>query len=318
MPSKIALVTGVTGQDGAYLSNLLLSKGYEVVGTTRDSGQADCSRLSALKICDSIILESITPTDFHSIYKLIDKYRPLEIYHLAGISSVSLSFRQPVDTYHSNIIFTQHILQAVCDVNPIIKVFCAGSSESYGNQGSTVISEDSCLRPVSPYGISKASSTWIVNYFRSRFGLNVFTGHLSNHESPLRPSRFVSQKIIKSALSIASGNDMILELGNVDTCRDWGWAPDYVDAIYQLMQLETLTDCIIATGRSHTLREFVQLTFSKLGLEYDTHVRSNYRFMRKNDIESIYLSNTKLSALIDWNPTKFDVLVDKLISSSLY
>ena len=231
-----ALIFGVGGQDGSYLANFLLKKGYEVIGSSRDAEISQFINLKKLGIFDKVKKISISINDYESVSKSINFYKPQEIYNLAGQSSVSLSFEQPLESLESITKATLFILSSIRSTGKSIKFFNAGSSECFGNTNSIPADENTSFNPCSPYGINKATSYWLVKSFRSTYQQYCCTGILFNHESPLRPKRFVTQKIIQTALKIKNGNDNKLYLGNVHTKRDWGWAPEYVEAMWLMLQ----------------------------------------------------------------------------------
>lgn len=310
---KKALICGVSGQDGAYLSQLLLEKGYEVYGGSRDAHGSSFNNLSKLGILESVNLVSITLNDFRSVLQTINKVKPDEIYNLAGQSSVALSFDQPVETMESIIIGTLNILEAIRFSGEAIRFYNAGSSECFGNADHAV-DEATPFRPRSPYGVAKATAYWEVANYREAYNLYACTGILFNHESPLRKERFVTKKIIATAFKIANGAKIKLDLGNINIRRDWGWAPEYVHAMWLMLQQEKAEDFVIATGKTTSLEEFIHLTFSQLGLDWKDHVVVNEQLMRPTDI-SVGLANPqKAHKILGW---KADVSIDQLIKMML-
>jgi len=296
---KKALICGVSGQDGAYLSKLLLDKGYQVYGGSRDAQNASFQNLSRLGINDEIEYVSITLNDFRSVLQTIIKVEPDEIYNLAGQSSVALSFEQPVETMESIIIGTLNILEAIRFSGQPIKFYNAGSSECFGNANHAV-DEETPFRPRSPYGVAKATAYWEVSNYREAYNLFACTGILFNHESPLRKERFVTKKIISTAVRIASGENIKLNLGNINIRRDWGWAPEYVEAMWLMLQQEVPHDFVIATGKTTSLEDFIKITFELLGLNWKDHVEVDELLLRPTDI-SVGLANPqKAKDILNW------------------
>ena len=284
-PKRRALICGVTGQDGAYLARLLLDKGYEVIGTSRDATVANLAGLEALGIRLQVRVMSMAPNDFRSVLQTITKCAPDEVYNLAGQSSVGLSFEQPVEAIESIALGTLNLLEAIRFVDRRVHFYNAGSSECFGDTGTTPASEATAFRPRSPYAVAKACAHNLVANYREAYRLHACTGILFNHESPLRPERFVTQKIVRAACRIAAGADERLSLGNLDIHRDWGWAPEYVDAMWRMLQQEAPTDLVIATGRSVPLEYFVSVAFGFFKLDWRQHVRQDRSLLRPSDIK---------------------------------
>lgn len=296
---KTALICGVSGQDGAYLSKLLLSKGYIVYGGSRDTGSSNFDNLKKLNILEQINLVSISVNDFRSVLQVIMKIKPDEIYNLAGQSSVALSFEQPVETMESISLGTLNLLEAIRFSGLDIKFYSAGSSECFGN-AIEAVDENTPFRPRSPYGVAKATAFWEVANYREAYNLFTCTGILFNHESPLRKERFVTKKIIATACRIAAGSSEKLILGNINIHRDWGWAPEYVNAMWLMLQQEKPDDFIIATGATMSLKEFVTTTFEHLNLKMEDHVRFDEDLLRPTDIEKGYANATKAKEILNW------------------
>lgn len=297
-----ALICGVSGQDGAYLARLLLSKDYEVWGTSRDAQISEFVGLKALSILDKVKTLSMSPEDFRSVLQVFSDVRPHEIYNLAGQSSVGLSFEQPLETMSSVATGTLNQLEAIRFVDKSIRFYSAGSSECFGDTGGLAANESSLFRPQSPYAVAKAASTWHVSVYRKSYDLFACTGILFNHESPLRPERFVTKKIVSAAKRIASGSNEKLKLGNIDIRRDWGWAPEYVDAMWRMLNLDAPEDFVIATGVTQSLREFVRLVFEEAGLDWRDHVIADPALLRPSDpLESIG-DSTKARKRLEWMP----------------
>ena len=248
-----ALICGVSGQDGAYLAQLLLGKGYEVYGSSRDAQVSSFDKLVRMGIRDQMRLLSIAVNDFRSVFQALTKIQPDEIYNLAGQSSVGLSFEQPVETMESITIGTLNFLEAIRYLEKPVKFYNAGSSECFGDTREQAAVETTPFRPRSPYAVAKASAHWTVANYREAYDLFACTGILFNHESPLRPERFVTKKIVSAACRIAMGDGSRLRLGNLKIVRDWGWAPEYVEAMWSMLQLDHPDDFVIATGQSYKL-----------------------------------------------------------------
>lgn len=282
---KTALICGVAGQDGTYLANLLLSKNYEVYGTSRDSQGSLFGNLKKIGIYEKIKLLTMTPEDFRSVYVTIANVMPDEIYFLSGQSSVGLSFDQPLETIKSSTLGTLNVLEACRMINKKIKQYHASSSECFGNLTDNFpANEATPFMPRSPYAVAKASAYWLTANYREAYDLFACTGILFNHESTLRPHRFVTQKIIQSAKRIASGSGEYLELGRLDIKRDWGWAPEYVVAMWLMLQHDEPLDYVIATGYSHSLEEFVSETFRQLDLDWRQYVITKKDLYRPTEI----------------------------------
>lgn len=281
---KRALICGVSGQDGAYLSKLLLEKGYEIFGGSRDAQVASFKNLSKLGIKDNVKLISINIIDFRSTLHTIMKIKPDEIYNLAGQTSVGLSFEQPVETLESISIGTLNILEAIRFSELPIKFYSAGSSECFGDIGNLCANEDTAFRPRSPYAVAKSTSFWEVANYREAYSLFACTGVLFNHESPLRPERFVTKKIISTACRIYRGSDEKLVLGNIEIERDWGWAPDYVEAMWLMLQQSVAEDFVIATGKTSSLKSFINVAFNRLGLNSEKYIVTDKSLFRPTDL----------------------------------
>jgi GDPmannose 4,6-dehydratase len=299
-----ALICGVGGQDGAYLGKLLLSKGYEVVGTSRDALATPFSNLRALGIRDAVTTTSMAVTDFRSVLQALNTFRPDEVYNLAGQSSVGLSFSQPVETMESITVGTLNLLEAIRFHGSGIRLYNAGSSEAFGDTDAKPATEDTPFRPRSPYAVAKASAHNLVALYREAYGLHACTGILFNHESPLRPERFVTQKIVRMAARIAAGRKKDkLVMGNVDIQRDWGWAPEYVEAMWRMLQLEQPEDFIIATGRTVSLEYFISEVFRYFGLDYKQYLQTNKELFRPADIHIGAADPSKAKRCLEWVAT---------------
>lgn len=297
---KRALICGVSGQDGAYLAKLLLDKGYQVWGTSRDAQVANFSNLKTLGILERVAQLSMAQTDFRSVLNGLIRSEPDEVYFLSGQSSVGLSFDQPAETMESLSLGVLNLLEAVRFVGRPIRVYNASSSECFGDVGQHRATEDTPFRPRSPYGVAKASAHWLVTNYREAYGLFACNGILFNHESPLRPLRFVTRKIVAAACSIAEGSSEKLTLGRLDIVRDWGWAPEYVEAMWRMLQAETADDYVIATGHSSSLADFVSLAFECVGLDWRDFVVSDPSLFRPLDITHSAGDPSKADRLLNW------------------
>lgn len=318
MFAKKALICGVAGQDGAYLAEFLLSKGYLVFGTSRDAQTASFNNLKSLKIRDKVSCESMAHNDFRSVLQVLSKVEPDEIYNLAGQSSVGLSFEQPVETMESIAVGTLNLLEGVRFLGSSARFYNAGSSECFGNTGSLPADEETPFRPRSPYAVAKAAAHWEVSSYRDAYGLYACTGILFNHESPLRPERFVTKKIVASACRIAKGASEKLHLGNIEVVRDWGWAPEYVDAMWRMLQQEIPEDFVIATGESHSLREFVAMVFGALNLDWHDHIVTDTALLRPSDLSEGRANPRRAEDILGWRASKrLDDVVRLLVEDQL-
>jgi GDPmannose 4,6-dehydratase len=297
---RTAVICGIGGQDGAYLAKHLLGLGYTVVGTSRDAQATRFAGLERLGVRDRVTLVSMSPIDFRSAFQVLQRAEPDEIYNLAGQSSVGLSFDQPVETFESIVVGTLNLLEAIRMLARPIRLYNAGSSEMFGNSGREPANERTVLRPRSPYGIAKATSFWQIAQYREAYGIRAATGILFNHESPLRPERFVTQKIVAAACRIARGEQQTVSLGDLSVHRDWGWAPEYVVAMHRMLQLDTLEDFVIATGHTHSLEEFVAAAFTAVGLDWRRHVVRDPRLVRPTEIDRGQADTTRASVRLGW------------------
>ena len=317
--SKTALIAGVTGQDGAYLAHHLLGLGYRVVGTSRDAQMCDTSRLQRLGVADEIEILSLAPNDFRSVLKVVSGTAPDEIYNLAGQTSVGLSFEQPVECMESISVATLNLLEVIRYLDEGIRFFSAGSSECFGDSGKTPATEETPLRPRSPYAVAKAASFWQVSTYREAYGMFACTGILANHESPLRPKRFVTQKVIEGVKSIKSGVLAKLRLGNLEVWRDWGWAPDYVKAMHLMLKAEGPSDYLVASGSTTSLRDFVQSAFAVAGLEIANHLESDVSSKRPSDLTYSAVNPAKIERDLGWCSNRStEEIVGKMYRSELF
>ena len=295
-----ALIFGISGQDGAYLARLLLAKGYEVHGTSRDAEMSTFASLIALDIYDPIFLHSVALTDFRSTFQAISSIRPDEIYNLSGQSSVGLSFQQPVETLESIATGTLNILEAIRMMGGSIRFYNAGSSECFGDTNGLPADEGTPFQPKSPYAVAKAAAFWEVASYRDSYGMYACSGILFNHESVLRPARFVTRKIAMAAARIANGNAEPLRLGDLSIKRDWGLAPEYVEPMWMMLQQETPEDFVIATGQVSRLESFVACAFASLGLDWRQHVESDSTLRRPSEIRSGFGRPEKAKHQLGW------------------
>ena len=314
--SKKALIIGITGQDGAYLAQHLLAKGYEVTGSSRDVMASSFGNLNALGIREQVKLISVSINDFRSVFNAIQSCDPDEIYNLAGQTSVGLSFEQPVEAIESIAIGTLNILEVIRVLGKSVRFYNAGSSECFGDTGTTPANETTPFAPRSPYAVAKSTAKWLINSYRESYGLYACTGILFNHESPLRPERFVTQKIIVGASKIKAGLIQKIQLGNLDICRDWGWAPEYVEAMWLMMQQNEPSDFVIATGRMESLTYFVAKAFEYYDLDWQQHVEINPAFFRPNEIQHSIGNPQRAIELLKWSkPTDIDGVIQKMCAA---
>ncbi len=317
-PPKKALICGIGGQDGAYLTQLLLEKGYQVWGTSRDAQMSTFNNLRALGVREQVNLLSMAPTDFRSVLSALTRSNPDEVFFLAAQSSVGLSFEQPAETLEGISLGTLNLLEALRFLGKPIKFYHASSSECFGDLGQQAATEDTPFRPRSPYAVAKASAHWLVANYREAYGLFACNGVLFNHESPLRPARFVTQKIVHAVRRIAKGSTERLTLGRLDIVRDWGWAPEYVDAMWRMMQEDEPDDYIIATGEANSLQAFVAETFATVGLDWREHVDSDSTLFRPTDIAWSQGNPEKAARQLGWSAsTHMRDVVAKMMEDSI-
>lgn len=317
MSQKVALICGVSGQDGSYLAKLLLDKGYSVFGTSRDVQGSRFLNLDQLGIKGRIEYISMAPEDFRSVLVALRKSMPDEVYYLAGQSSVGLSFEQPAETIQSITLGILNMLEGCRMMDRRIKLYHAGSSECFGDAKGEPANELTPFFPMSPYAVAKSSAYWLVNNYRDAYDLFACTGILFNHESPLRPERFVTQKIIQSAKRIAKGSQEKLKLGRLDIARDWGWAPEYVDAMWRMLQQDNAQDFVIATGTTMTLEEFVSAAFKEAGLNWRDHVMQDPNLLRPTDLAIGRADPSKAALELHWQASTRGVDVVKKMYQSI-
>lgn len=311
--SKTALVCGVSGQDGAYLARLLLNKGYNVVGTSRDAQVCNLSRLELLGVKKKVNVVSMAPNDFRSVIQVLSKIEPNEIYNLAGQSSVGLSFEQPVETLESISIGTLNLLEALRFLDLPARFYNAGSSECFGQAPDGPCNEQTPFRPRSPYAVAKAAAHWQVANYREAYGLFACSGMLFNHESPLRPERFVTKKVVAAAARISAGSEEKLVMGELTIERDWGWAPEYVDAMWRMLQLETPADIVIATGNTTSLQNFVAAVFSYFNLDWREFVSSDPNRFRPSELQRGSADPSLAEKILNWRANYSAQAVVKLM-----
>lgn len=314
---KKALICGVSGQDGSYLAKFLLEQGYKVYGASRDAQTSSFINLRKLNIKDEVTLISLNITDFGNTLECINKIKPDEIYNLAGQSSVRLSFEQPHETHESISTGTLNLLEAVRFSNLPTKLYNAGSSECFGD--STIPANESTIfHPRSPYAIAKATAFWQIDNYREAYNLFACTGILFNHESPLRPDHFVTKKIISNACKISLDKSKKLSLGNINIERDWGWAPDYIEAMWLMMQQNDPKDYVIATGTSHSLKEFIAITFKTLDLNWEEHVQIDEVLRRPTDLQIGRADPSKANRELNWKATAgLNDIIENMIEDEL-
>jgi len=308
-----ALICGVSGQDGAYLAKLLLGKGYQVWGTSRDAQMASFANLEGLGIHQQVQLLSMAQSDFRSVLNTLSRSEPDEIYFLSGQSSVGLSFEQPAESIESMVHGALNLLEAVRFLSRPVRIYHASSSECFGDVApGERATEFTPFRPRSPYGVAKASAHWLIANYREAYGLYCCNGILFNHESPLRPARFVTRKIVATACRIAVGSGERLPLGRLEISRDWGWAPDFVEAMWRMLQQDKPDDYVIATGVPHTLESFVATAFAQVGLDWKSHVDIDSSLFRPSDIANSAGNPAKALTELGW---KADVGFPQLIAN---
>jgi GDPmannose 4,6-dehydratase len=316
---KVALVTGVTGQDGAYLADFLLKKGYKVYGGYRRISTPNFWRLEYLGVKDQVDLVPLDLLDQASLIARIAKIQPDEIYNLAAQSFVGASFDTPISTADITGLGVARFLEAIRIVNPRIRFYQASTSEMFGLVQEPKQSEKTPFYPRSPYGVAKLYGHWMVVNYREAYGIFAASGILFNHESPLRGIEFVTRKITDAVARVKSGRDNKLFLGNMDALRDWGYAKDYVEVMWAMLQQPLPKDYVLATGEMHSVREFAEKAFALAGLDYRNHVFVDEKFRRPSEVEQLCGDPTLAQVELGWNPkkTSFDDLIRVMVEADL-
>lgn len=314
---KAAIITGITGQDGAYLAQLLLEKNYKVVGLVRKDAEENFSGLNYLNILDNVTIDKCNLLDLVDIKGVFEKFKPDEVYNLAAQSSVGLSFEKPFETINFNIMSVLNLLETIKSTDKNIKLYQASSSDMFGNIEKLPVTEDSVIHPTSPYAISKATGHWMTINYRESYDLFACCGILFNHESYLRTPNFFVKKVIRTALEIKNGKEKELRVGNIDSRRDFGYAPDYVKAMWLMLQQEAPKDYIVCSGNSISLREIIYYVFDKLKIDKNKIIIDE-TFFRPNDIKNIYGTNDNAKKELGWEYHKtffevLDILIDEEI-----
>ena len=318
LSTKKTIIFGISGQDGSYLARLLLEKGYEVYGTSRDAELQNFKNLKKLGIIKRVNLSSVAINDFGSVSQCIQNISPDQIYNLAGQSSVAISFDQPHETLKSIEMGTLNILESIRLFGKEIKLYNACSSECFGDTGSTVADETTPFQPRSPYAVAKAESYWMVATYREAYNIFACSGILFNHESPLRPDNFVTQKIVQAVVEISKGNSQKLTLGNIDIVRDWGWAPEYVEAMHLIVENNVAEDFVVATGSTHSLKDFLSIAFSYFDLDWQEYVEIDEALYRPSDISFNRGNPKKINSVLGWSSTfTLENIVFAMISERL-
>ncbi len=314
--TKRALITGITGQDGSYLAELLLDKGYEVIGMVRRSSTVNFERIAHLQ--DRVTLVPGDLLDEMSMINIIREQAPEEVYNLAAQSFVQTSWSQPVLTGETTALGVTRLLDAIRLVNPEIRYYQASSSEMFGKVQEVPQSETTPLYPRSPYGVAKVYGHWITINYRESYGMHASSGILFNHESPRRGLEFVTRKISYAVARIKLGQQEKLALGNLDSQRDWGFAGDYVDAMWRMLQQDEPGDYVVSTGETHSVREFCELAFKRVGLEYEDHVVMDERFVRPAEVDLLIGDPAKAREVLGWTPTmSFPELVHIMVDTDV-
>lgn len=299
---KTALITGVTGQDGSYLSEFLLQKDYVVIGVKRRTSVLNTSNIDHLYDNRNFKLQYGNLNDVGSMYRLLSEYQPDEVYNLAAQSHVRTSFDVPEETVDAVAMGTMRLLEACRNVTPGVRFYQASSSEMYGDNAEELKNETTRMTPASPYAAAKLFSHNIVRNYRLGYGMHASSGILFNHESPRRGETFVTRKITRAVAKIKLGKQKVLKLGNMDAYRDWGFAGDYVEAMWLMLQQEAPEDYVIATGETHTVREFVELAFEMAGLDYTKHVETDPRLYRPHEVPHLLGDSSKAQRQLGWKP----------------
>lgn len=315
---KKALITGITGQDGAYLAKFLLDKGYEVYGTYRRVSTPNFWRLQYLDIFERINLIPADLVDAGSIVEAVEIAEPAELYHLAAQSFVGASFEQPIGSGEITGLGVTRVLEAIRQINLEIKFYQASTSELYGDGHSSSLTENSPFQPASPYAAAKLYGYWVTKQYREGYNIFACNGILFNHESPLRGLEFVTRKISNAVAKISLGIEKDLYLGNLEAKRDWGYAPDYVESMWLILQQKEPDDYVIATNEVHSVKEFAEKAFNVAGLDWQEYVKVDKRFLRPLDINFLQGDHSKAKRKLGWGPkVKFDKLVEIMVKEDL-
>jgi GDPmannose 4,6-dehydratase len=316
--TKKALITGITGQDGAYLSKSLLDKGYEIYGTYRRLSTPNFWRLQYLDIFEKVNLIPADLVDAGSIVEAVKISKPNEIYHLAAQSFVGASFEQPIGTGQITGLGVPRVLEAIRQINPEIKLYQASTSELYGKGHSSSLTENIPFQPASPYAAAKLYGYWLTKLYREGYNFFACNGILFNHESPLRGLEFVTRKITNTVAKIALEIEKELCLGNLDAKRDWGYAPEYVESMWLILQQKEPDDYVIATNESHSVREFAEKAFDVIGLDWQEYIKVDKRFLRPLDVNYLQGDYSKAKRKLGWEPkVKFDKLIEIMVKDDL-
>jgi GDPmannose 4,6-dehydratase len=311
-----ALITGVTGQDGSYLAELLLDRGYEVVGMVRRSSTVNFERISHIQ--NRLTLVPGDLLDQGSLAGLVAEHRPTEVYNLAAQSFVPTSFTQPVLTSEVTALGAVRLLEAIRQIDPDIRFYQASSSEMFGKVREVPQTERTPFHPRSPYGVAKAYAHWITVNYRESYGLFATSGILFNHGSPRRGVEFVERKVSRAAARIKLGLARELRIGNLEARRDWGSAPEYVEAMWRMLQLDAPGDFVVASGETHSIRELCAIAFGHVGLDWTDHVVEDARFHRPAEVDLLVGDASHAAATLGWKPrTRFDELVRGLVDADL-
>lgn len=315
---KRALITGITGQDGAYLADLLISKGYEVYGTYRRTSTPNFWRLQYLNITEKLNLIPSDLLDSGSILEALHVSEPDEIFHLAAQSFVGASFDQPMATAEITALGTTRLLESVRRLNKDARVYQASTSELFGNSSNKPKNESSVLMPRSPYAAAKLYAYWNAKIYRDAYGLFVVNGILFNHESPIRGLEFVTRKVTNAVAKIKLGLQNSITLGNLESKRDWGYAPEYVEAMWRMIQTDEPSDFVVSTNESHTVHELVDLVFNFANLNPDDYVKVSKSLVRPLEVDNLQGSYERASELLDWRPKiKFKQLLKIMYDEDL-
>ena len=316
---KRALIFGVSGQDGSYLSRFLVSKKNQVYGTTRNNNKRNLKNLISLEIANKVKIFKCDVKNFYQVKKIIQKIKPHKIFYLCGQSSVTGSYTNPAESFKSNTLGLLNILETVKEGNRKIKVFNAVSGQIYGNRKKNIYNEKSYIEPQSPYGVSKASSFWLTKIFREWYGVKCCSGILFNHESPLRSDEFVTKKIINNCKLIKKGKLKYLYMGDINIYRDWGWAPEYVEAMDLMLKQKNPKDLVIGSGKRHSLKNFIYEVFRLLKIPRKHLKENTKKFMRKNDIRSYRADPRLAKKILNWKAkTTFKKIIYKMVMKQLY